>query len=260
MTFDRRAAVLVAVLAGCLVLPACSGPPTVVAAKPSRVGTPAAGTAPAASSAESTGPAPSPSVELPTPDAVGGVPDTARLLQLVLQRGEAVGVPGPDEVREAHPSELRPMTPEERANPCTTMWALLRQKGARAAITQMFTADAPGDPVHFLASYSGTGAETTFAQLRTALAACPRQNDEGREVTVRYEDLDGAEFPEDTVRIRMTFRDEGAQAPSEVMERIVTRVGACISDLVGMGPEPHTPVSEQAVLRQIQRLRAAQGL
>ncbi|MFD6878253.1 MULTISPECIES: hypothetical protein [unclassified Streptomyces] len=260
MMFDRRAAVLAAVLSGCLVLPACSAPPAVVTADPSRVGTPAAGTAPATSSAESTGPAPSPAVELPTPDAVGGVPDAARLAQLVLQRGEAVGVPGPDEVREAHPSELRPLTPEERANPCTTMWALLRQHGARAAVTQTFTADAPGEPVHFLASYAGTDAQTTFAQLRTALAACPRQNDEGREATVRYEDLDGAEFPEDTVRIRMTFRDEGSQAPSEVMERIVTRVGVCISDLVGMGPEPHPPVSEQAVLRQIQRLRAAQGL
>ncbi|MEU3721303.1 hypothetical protein [Streptomyces sp. NPDC031705] len=160
-----------------------------------------------------------------------------------------------------HPNELRPLSPAERSTPCSTMWGLLRQHGAQAAISQTFDTDEPGTPqVNLLASHTAAGAETVFSQLRSAVAACPSAGEDGRTVAVRYEDLDGTGFPEDTIRIRMTITDEGATEPPEVIDRIVTRVGVCIADLSGMGPEPYPRLAQGPALRQIERLRAAQGL
>ncbi|MFF4012553.1 hypothetical protein [Streptomyces sp. NPDC001717] len=87
------------------------------------------------------------------------------------------------------------------------MWALLgQQTGAQAAITQTFQSGAPEKPqVTFLASCAGTGAATTFAELRSTVAACPSDDSDDHKATVRYEDLDREGFPEDTIRIRMTF-------------------------------------------------------
>ncbi|MFG2332843.1 hypothetical protein ACGFMM_24895 [Streptomyces sp. NPDC048604] len=141
------------------------------------------------------------------------------------------------------------------------MWGLLNQKGAQAAVAQTFDSAEPGSPqVTLLASHSATGAATTFAQLRAAVAACPSDSYGGRKATVRYEDLDSAGFPEDTIHIRMTFIEEGSDEPAEVMDRIVARVGVCIVDMLQMGPESYPRLSEGPVLRQIERLRAAQGL
>ncbi|MFB6560980.1 hypothetical protein ACFCYH_19270 [Streptomyces sp. NPDC056400] len=183
--------------------------------------------------------------------------------ELVLQPGEAAGVSDPQHgVRDVDPSELRPLPrAEPSSTPCPTMWGLLNQKGARAAVAQTFDASGPGNPgVTLLASHSASGAATTFAQLRSAVAACPSDDSDERKATVRYEDLDKAGFPEDTIHIRMTFKEEGSDEPAEVMDRIVARVGACIVDMSAMGPEPYPRLSEAPVLRQIERLRAAQGL
>ncbi|MEV6683078.1 hypothetical protein AB0N09_40410 [Streptomyces erythrochromogenes] len=79
-------------------------------------------------------------------------------------------------------------------------------------------------------------------------------------MTIRYEDLDTAGFPEDTLRIQMTMTDAGSTGPAEVIDRIVTRVGGCITDVGATGTEPCPGISETPVLRQIDRLRAAQGL
>ncbi len=54
--------------------------------------------------------------------------------------------------------------------------------------------------------------------------------------------------------------DAGSTGPAEVIDRIVTRVGVCITDLSAAGAEPYPRVPEAPVLRQIDRLRAAQGL
>ncbi|MCX5078444.1 hypothetical protein OG321_39050 [Streptomyces sp. NBC_00424] len=110
-----------------------------------------------------------------------------------------------------------------------------------------------------LASYAGTGAETAFAQLRAAVAACPSDSGNGTKVAVTYEDLDTAGFPEDTIRIRITTV-EADPAHNSVVAKIVTRVGVCILDTSGLGPEPHPRLTEQPVLRQVERLRAGQGL
>ncbi|MFD7260497.1 hypothetical protein [Streptomyces sp. NPDC059874] len=183
--------------------------------------------------------------------------------ELVLQPGEAAGVTDLQHgVRDVHPSELRPLPQTERSPaPCATMWALLNQKGAQAAIAQTFDSNEPGSPqVTLLASHPATGAATTFAQLRSAVAACPTDGSDDRKATVRYEDLDKAGFPEDTIHIRMTFVAEGSDEPADVIDRIVARVGVCIVDMSGVGPEPYPGLSEVPVLRQIERLRAAQGL
>ncbi|MEJ8640572.1 hypothetical protein WKI68_02245 [Streptomyces sp. MS1.HAVA.3] len=58
----------------------------------------------------------------------------------------------------------------------------------------------------------------------------------------------------------MTMTDAGSTGPAEVIDRIVTRVGVCVTDLSAAGTEPYPHVSETPVLRQIDRLRAAQGL
>ncbi|MCX5375461.1 hypothetical protein [Streptomyces sp. NBC_00091] len=256
--FTHHRSVLV-VAAGCLALSACSGGPRSVAADRSPAGT----QAPGAPATARTGPAPSPSVPLPKPGAAGEVPDTARLRQLVLQPGEVPGVLAPEHgIRDVHPSELRLDNPTQPGPaPCGTMWALLGQRGAQAAVAQTFDSDEPGTPqATFLASHAGTGAATSFAQLRSAVADCPPHGYEGREATVRVEDLDAAGFPEDTIRIRITVHEEGSGAPDEVLDRIVSRVGVCVVDMVGMGPDPHPRLAEQPALRQIQRLRAAQGL
>ncbi len=89
---------------------------------------------------------------------------------------------------------------------------------------------------------------------------CIRDDSDERKATARYEDLDRAGFPEDTIHIRMTFKEEGSDEPVDVIDRIVARVGVCIVDVAAMGPEPYPSLSEGPVLRQIERLRAAQGL
>ncbi|MFG2292434.1 hypothetical protein [Streptomyces sp. NPDC048603] len=255
----KRHLPVVAAAVGCLVLSACSGVPGSATDGHGPVGTPT----PATPSGARTPPAPSSSVPLPTRGAAGAIPDTARLRQLVLQPGEADGVQGPGAgVHDMHPSELDgDAGAEVGPAPCRTMWALLNQRGAQAAVTQTFGSVPPGNPqVTFLASHAGTGATTAFGQLRAALAACPPHASDGRKATVRYEDLDAAGFPEDTLRIRITVQDEGSDQPADVFDRIVARVGVCIVDMVGMGPEPQPRLAEQPVLRQIQRVRAAQGL
>ncbi|MET9609308.1 hypothetical protein ABZZ17_30310 [Streptomyces sp. NPDC006512] len=223
---------------------------------------PAGTRTPGTSSAPQTKPAPSPtpSVALPEPGAAGEIPDTARLRQLALQPGETAGVAeGESGSHPMHAGELRPLSPSELSAPCSAMWGLLSQRGARAAVSQTFATDTPGNPqVNFLASYAG--AEAVYTRLRSAVAACPSDSEDGRTVTVRYEDLDGAGFPEDTIRIRMTTTDEGSTGPADVIDRVVTRVGACIADLSGLGSEPYPRLAEGPVLRQIERLRTAQGL
>ncbi|MFJ9344345.1 hypothetical protein ACIRP0_34455 [Streptomyces sp. NPDC101733] len=140
------------------------------------------------------------------------------------------------------------------------MWALFGQRGAQAAITQTFDSNEPGNPqVIFLASYSGTGATTAFARLRSAINACPSDGEDGRTATMRSEDLDKAGFPDDTIRVRITTVEEGSNEPAEIIERVVARVGRCIVDIAGMGPDPQPPLADESVLRQIQRLRVAQG-
>ncbi|MFF4010626.1 hypothetical protein [Streptomyces sp. NPDC001717] len=253
--FTRHVPVVL-VAAGCLVLSACSGGQASVTADHAPAGTEQTSSTPQPSST------PSSHIPLPTRGAVGEVPDTARLRELVLQPGEAAGVPNPQMgIRDVHPSELKPL-PRTGSSPCATMWAILRQQtGAQAAITQTFQSGATENPqVTFLASYAGTGAATTFAELRSAVAACPSDDSDGRKGTVRYEDLDRGGFPEGTIRIRMTFAEEGSDQPADVFDRIVARVGVCIVDVVSMGPEPHPPLAEAPVLRQIERLRAAQGV
>ncbi|WKD31123.1 hypothetical protein [Streptomyces xanthophaeus] len=252
----RHVSVLM-VAAGCLVLSACSGGQASVTAGQAPAGTQKAPSAP------QTDPAPSSSVPLPTRGAAGAIPDAPRLRELALQPGEAAGVPDPERgIRDLDSSELRPLPRTEASSaPCPTMWELLRQKGAQAAVSQTFDSGEPGSPqMTFLASYTGTGAATAFAQLRTAVAACPSDDSDERKATARYEDLDKAGFPEDTIHIRMTFEDEGSAEPVEVLDRIVARVGVCIVDMTTMGPEPYPSISEAPALRQIERLRAAQGL
>ncbi len=214
------------------------------------------------SSRQQTDLAPSPSVALPTRGAVGEIPNTQQLRELLLQPGEAAGVPDPQYgVRDMHRSELRPLPTKPSPAPCPTMWGLLNQKGAKAAVSQTFEAVEPGSPsITFLASHSATGAAATFARLRTAVAACPMDDSADRKATVRYEDLDAKGFPKDTIRIRMTFTEEGSGKPADVIDRIVSRVGVCIVSMLGMGPEPYPRLSEGSVLRQIERLQAAQGL
>ncbi|WP_406865176.1 hypothetical protein ABZO31_33805 [Streptomyces sp. HUAS MG47] len=199
---------------------------------------------------------------MPKRGAVGEIPDNARLRELVLQPGEAAGVPDPQSgIRDLLPSERRPLTQAEASAACPTMWALLNQRGAQAAIAQTLDSGAPGSPrLTLLSSYSASGAATTFARLRSAVAGCSYDGSEGRKATVRYEDLDRAGFPEDTIHIRMTFVEEGSDKPADVLDRIVARVGVCVVDMVAMGSEPYPRVSEDPVLRQIERLRAAQGL
>ncbi|MFD3699622.1 hypothetical protein ACFWUZ_26410 [Streptomyces sp. NPDC058646] len=138
---------------------------------------------------------------------------------------------------------------------------MLNQRGAKAAITQTFRPGDPGNPkVTFLASHSGTGAATAFAELRSAVAACPATGSGTRNGTVQYEDLDGPGYPEDTIRIRMTITEEGSDEPADISERIVARVGVCIVDMTGMGPEPYPRLADEPLLRQIKRLQSAQGL
>ncbi|MFJ3925419.1 hypothetical protein [Streptomyces sp. NPDC090022] len=183
----------------------------------------------------------------PSSGTAAAVPDTARLRKMVLQPG------GAGEVRDVHPAELRPVG--EGETPCATMWALLGQRGAQAAITQALPSDEPGQPqMTFLAAHAD--AEATFARLRSALEACPTDSSDGDKATVRYEELDGAGFPEDAIRIRITVHS----APAKILDRIVVRVGACIVDMVGTGREPYPRLGEQPVLRQIERLKAGQGL
>ncbi|MFD6880176.1 MULTISPECIES: hypothetical protein [unclassified Streptomyces] len=203
---------------------------------------------------------PTPSVALPTPGAPGEIPDTARLRQLALQQGETAGVrEGEHGTRDVHPGELTPLSPTQLSAPCSTMWGLFSRRGAHAAVAQTFDTDEPGSPgMNLLSSY--LSAETVYTQLREAVAACPSVHENGTLVTVRYEDLDKPGFPEDTIRIRMTVIDDGSTAPANVIDRIVTRVGACMADLSGLGPEPYPRLSEGAALRQVERLRAAQGL
>ncbi|MFE2527980.1 hypothetical protein ACFXEL_27495 [Streptomyces sp. NPDC059382] len=137
---------------------------------------------------------------------------------------------------------------------------MFEHRGAQAAVAQTFDPNEPADPqVNSLASYAGTGAETAFARLREAVAACPTDSGNGTKVTVTFEDLDTAGFPEDTIRIRITTA-EANSAGNYVVDKIVTRVGVCILDTSGLGPEPHPRLAEQPVLRQVERLRAGQGL
>ncbi|MFI8392951.1 hypothetical protein [Streptomyces sp. NPDC085540] len=104
--------------------------------------------------------------------------------------------------------------PAKLTAPCTAMWGLLGQRGAQAAVSQTFDTEEPGSPtVNFLSSYAGTDAVTVFVRLRTALAGCPSVEEDGRTVTIQYEDLDTGGFPEDTLRIRMTMTDAGSTAP-----------------------------------------------
>lgn len=140
------------------------------------------------------------------------------------------------------------------------MWAVFAHRGAQAAVAQTFDSNGPADPrVNSLASYAGTGAETAFGQLRAAVAACPSDSTNGNEVTVSYEDLDKEGFPKGTIRIRITSA-EANPADSYVVDKIVTRVGVCIVDTTATGPEPQPRLAEEPVLRQIERLRAGQGL
>lgn len=254
--FKRHASVLTAAV-GCLVISACTNSPQ--SAADGHV--PAATQSPVAPSASQTGKAFSSSVALPKPAAAGAIPDTARLRELVLQPGEAAGVPeGESGIRDVNPGELAPLPQTTPPAPCKEMWAGFEHRGAQAAIAQTFDSNGPTDPrVNFLASYAGTGAEKAFAQLRAAVAACPSDNGNDSKVTVAYEDLDKAGFPEDTIRIRITTVEENP-ADNYVVDKIVTRVGTCIVDTSGMGPEPHPRLAEDAVLRQIERLRAGQGL
>ncbi|MFJ7779790.1 hypothetical protein [Streptomyces yangpuensis] len=243
------------VTAGCLLVSACGGTPGHGGA----AGRPTDGTRTSAAPAPSK---PAPTAALPTPGAAGEIPDTARLAELALQPGETAGAL--EDGGSTHSLDEvggRPLSQAELATPCTAMWGLLRQRGAHAAVSQTFDTDEPGSPtVNFLSSYPGTDAATVFGQLRTALAGCPSAEEDGRTVTVRYEDLDTAGFPEDTLRIRMTMTDAGSTGPAEVIDRIVTRVGVCITDLGATGTEPYPGISETPVLRQTARLRAAQGL
>ncbi|MGW6877008.1 hypothetical protein ACWGHA_32285 [Streptomyces xanthophaeus] len=142
------------------------------------------------------------------------------------------------------------------------MIALLNERGAEAAISQTLgSSDEPGHAqVNTLTSYSGTGAATAFAELRSAAAACSSFGAGGRTSTVLYEDLDGPAYPEDTIHIRMTITEEGSDRPADVSDRIVARVGVCIASTTGMGPEPHPRVPDEPLLRQIERLQVAQGL
>ncbi|THA86758.1 hypothetical protein [Streptomyces sp. A0592] len=242
------------VTAGCLLLSACAGTPAPGSADRSADGT-RTSAAPAPSK-------PAPTAALPAPGAAGGVPDTARLMELALQPGETAGVAEDGgSIYSLTAGEVRPLPPADLSVPCTAMWGLLRQRGAHAAISQTFDSEEPGSPtVGGLASYAGTDAATVFGRLRTALAGCPSVEEDGRTVTIRYEDLDTAGFPEDTLRIRMTMTDAGSTGPAEVIDRIVARVGVCITDLSAAGVEPYPRVSETPVLRQVDRLRAAQGL
>ncbi|MFI8365178.1 hypothetical protein ACIGD1_34125 [Streptomyces sp. NPDC085612] len=242
------------VTAGCLLASACAGTPA-----PGSADRPADGTRTSAAAAPSK---PTPTAALPAPGAAGEIPDAARLAELALQPGETAGVledGGSTHVLDW--VEGRPLSPAELRDPCTAMWGLLRQRGAQAAVSQTFDTEEQGSPtVNFLSSYPGTDAATVFGRLRTALAGCPSVEEDGRTVAIRYEDLDTAGFPEDTLRIRMTMTDAGSTGPAEVIDRIVARVGVCITDLSATGTEPYPSVSEAPVLRQIDRLRAAQGL
>ncbi|MFD7916783.1 hypothetical protein ACFV30_39855 [Streptomyces sp. NPDC059752] len=242
------------VTAGCLLLSACGGTPA-----PGGADHPTDGTRTSAAPAPSK---PAPTAPLPTPRAAGEVPDTARLVALALQPGETAGVrEDGGSTRSLDEVEVRPLSPAELSAPCTAMWGLLGQRGAHAAVSQTFDTEEAGSPtVNFLSSYAGTDAVTVFGRLRTALAGCPSVEEDGRTVTIRYEDLDAVGFPEDTLRIRMTMTDAGSTGPAEVIDRIVTRVGVCVTDLSATGTEPYPGVSETPVLRQIDRLRAAQGL
>ncbi|MFC9825517.1 hypothetical protein ACFWG6_33745 [Streptomyces erythrochromogenes] len=244
------------VTAGCLLVSACGGTPA-----PGGADRPTSGPRTSAAPAPSK-PAPTAALPLPTPGAAGEIPDTTRLAELALQPGETAGVlEDGGSTHSLDEVEGRPLSPAELTAPCTAMWGLLRQRGAHAAVSQTFDTQEPGSPtVNFLSSYPGTDAATVFGQLRTALAGCPSVEEDGRTVTIRYEDLDTAGFPEDTLRIRMTMTDAGSPGPSEVIDRIVTRVGVCITDLGATGTEPYPGISETPVLRQIDRLRAAQGL
>ncbi|MEU8502230.1 hypothetical protein AB0C86_36780 [Streptomyces lavendulae] len=254
--FKRHVSALM-VATGCLLLSACSGTTQSAAAGHA----PGATRSPVAPSAPQTGKASSSSVALPKPGAAGAIPDTARLRELVLQPGEAAGVPnGESGIREVNPGELTPLPQTPPPAPCKAMWAEFEQRGAQAAIAQTFDSNGPADPrVNSLASYAATGAETAFAQLRAAVAACPSDSANGNKVTVAYEDLDKAGFPEDTIRIRITSIEDNP-ADNYVVDKIVTRVGVCIVDTSGMGKEPHPRLAEEPVLRQIERLRAGQGL
>ncbi|RKT08582.1 hypothetical protein BX286_6687 [Streptomyces sp. 3211.6] len=245
-----RSFTVLSAAAGCLLLTACSGG--------------AAGAASAQPAAVRTDPSRSPSAGLPQQRAAGEVPDTARLRELVLRPGEDAGVPDPAYgIRDVHPSEFG-LVPGGDAYPaaCRTMWALIGHKGAQAAIAQTFTSKRPGEPsVNFLASHAGTGATTAFAQLREAASACPQHGSDGRTATVATEDLHGAGFPEDAIRIRITVHEEGSSEPDDISDRIVARVGACIVDMSGLWSQPQTRLAEAPVLRQIERLRAGgQGL
>ncbi|MER6522042.1 hypothetical protein ABT246_34980 [Streptomyces sp. NPDC001553] len=252
--FKRHAFVLVGTTV-CLVLAGCSIDPTVEHA-------PAVTQAPGPPSASQREESPPSSVPLPSPGTAGEIPNTVRLRELALQSGEAPGVPSSGVgIRDVHPGELKPLPETQPPAPCTLMWGLIGQRGAQAAITQTFDTTEPGNPtVTFLSSYSGTGATTTFARLRSAVAACPSDGSENRKATIRSQDLDKAGFPADTLRIQITVSTEGSDEPAEVMERIVARVGVCIVDMSGAGPEPYPGLSEEPVLRQIQRLQAAQDL
>ncbi|MFE7094238.1 hypothetical protein [Streptomyces erythrochromogenes] len=242
------------VTAGCLLVSACGGTPA-----PGGAGRPTDGTRTSSAPAPSK---PAPTAALPTPGAAGEIPDAARLAELALQPGETAGVR--EDGGSTHSMDWidgRPLSPDELKDPCTAMWGLLRQRGAHAAVSQTFDTEEPGNPtVNYLSSYPGTDAVTLFGRLRTALAGCPSVEEDGRTVTIRYEDLDTAGFPEDTLRIRVTMTDAGSTGPAEVIDRIVTRIGACVTDLSALGTEPYPRVSEAPVLRQIDRLRAAQGL
>ncbi|MFF2198414.1 hypothetical protein [Streptomyces sp. NPDC058157] len=234
---------------GCLLLAACSGGPA---------GSPTAAPTPARTQAS--GP---PSVPMPARGAAGEVPDNARLRELVLQPGEDGGVPDPDRgIRDVHPSEFGTYAATEGDPPaCRTLWALFNHKGARAAIAQTFTSKRPGEPsVNFLASHPGTGAATAFAELREAAAACGPHGSDGTTSTVATEELHGSGFPEEAIRIRITIHEEGSAASNNISERIVARVGSCIVDMSGLWSQLQTRLGEAPVLRQIERLRAGQGL